>query len=362
MQAPTFDPHRAQAQLEWHNRIGRWRAHPRESAFHALALLLLGALALPLLLRLPHLLGGALRHALQHAPLALALAGLALATLQHARALQCERRRVLDSWLQVQPLPAPLLARRRWRLRFRLLALQALLTGAALWLAGAGAASCGVAAGGLVLAPLLAVPLATRMTRHALRTRELRARLADPAAGRLWRWQRIAAATALRGRPLAAGLWVLLLVPLGSGPAVVLAVLGAGLLLALLAGAWRGALGVLPRAAAWLAPQPLSGPALLRATSALPALLLASAAALAFGAMLALGAPALAGPLALALLVPGSLQFAAVYAERARPRRAALRGALHLLAWLALLQALAPLALLAWPLQLAWLLRRGARA
>jgi hypothetical protein len=362
MSAPLFDPYRAQAQLEWRNRIARWRAQPRESAFHALALLLLAALALPLLRRAPPLLGGALHHALQHAPLALALAGLALATLQHARALQRERRRVRDGWLQVQPAPARLLARRRWHLRFRLLALQALLAGGALWLGGAGATPWGVAAGLLALAPMLAVPLARRLARQALRTRELRARLADPAPGRLWRWQRIAAAAALRGRPLAAGLWALLLVPLGSTPAVVLAVLGGGLLLAVLAGAWRGALGVLPRAAAWLAPQPLTGLALLRATCALPALLLAGTAVLALALMFALGTPALAVPLALALLVPGSLQFAAVYAERTRPRRAALRWALHLLAWLALLQTLAPLALLAWPLQLAWLLRRGARA
>jgi hypothetical protein len=135
----------------------------------------------------------------------------------------------------------------------------------------------------------------------------------------------------------------------------------AGLSFALLSGAWRRSLAVLPQAQAWLAAQPLAPGRLLRATWAVPAFVLASATVAIAGVLAALGAWRLAGAVALALAGFGGLHYAATAAERARPRRAVLSFVLHAMLLLATVQSFPPAALPLWMVQMAWLLRRALR-
>jgi hypothetical protein len=362
MSSLPFDPYRAEWRGRWHNRWQHWRADGRQLAFHALALA-----ALVMLLSLPlrdALLATAplLRGTLERWPLALAaVAGSAL-TLQQVRALQALQARDARHWLVAQPVAARVLARRRRDTVLLRLIAHLVLGGSLLWVAGAGPRAvlgyslCAAAAG--AIAPALARRLGERTRRQRP---PLDPRLRDAGVGRLWRWQKIEAGVGLRGPRLALGLWAWLLVPIGSGLGVVLALATAGMLSALLATAWRRSLQVLPRAQAWLGPQPLPASALLRATVGFPAAVLVAGMLLSAAALTLLGAPRLAFAAAAGVLVLGSLHYACAAAERARPRRIALTFGLHLVVLLAVAQALPPLLLASAPLQLSWLLRQALR-
>jgi hypothetical protein len=360
MATVSFDPFRAQQRLQWRNRIATWRADSTQSGVHAAAL---GALAS--LLAWPAWQGlqgvePAAQLALQHWPSALALvAGFGLAW-QQAGMLARTRQRDARDWLQAQPVAEALRRRRERDRRMRLALLQA----------GAGAMpllaidAARAASAWIVLAAVAAIVaprLVRRPSQRGIPRTALRARVASRGAGRLWRWQLIETAVALRGQRVAPGLWALLLIPMGSGVPVVLAVAAAGVVLALLSTAWSRSLGVLPQAQHWLAPQPLRGAALLHATLAVPGTILALACALVAGVLFELGTPRVAVFAVFALASLGALHFAACAAERARPRRIALRFALHAALWLAALQTLPPLLIASWPLQLGWLMRDAMR-
>jgi hypothetical protein len=360
MDAAAFDPFRAERALHRHNRIAAWRGEAAQSLWHGLALLLLFVLLTPALLRAAEVLAPVLRSALSRWPVASALATTVLLAWPLARRLARSRESAARDWLAALPIAPALHRRRRRDVLLGAMALQLLGGNVLLFVLGAsvqvhlGLFACGFAAGGL------AIPLARRLG-TAGAARWWGSRVSDPGRGRLWRWQRIEAGAALRGRALAFGVWVLLLVPIGSGPFVVISVAAAGLLLAALATAWRRMIGVLPQAQAWLAPQPLSGVRLLRATALLPAALLVAGASLLALLLLALDTPGLALAAAGGVLMLGSLQFACVAAYRAQPRRAGLQLLVQVALLVAVTQAFAPLALPAWLLQLLVLLRRAAR-
>lgn len=361
MSSLPFDPYRAELAARWHNQWRHWRADVRQTAFHAVGLLLLLALAsLPLRDALAAA-APLLRSLVERWPAPLASVAWLTLTLHQVRALHALQTRQARHWLVAQPVAAAVLARQRRDAVALRLVVHLLLGGGLLWWVGAdtramlGFALCAVAASATAL------PLARRLGVRTRRRGPLDPRLQDAGVGRLWRWQRIEAGVGLRGPRLALGLWAWLLVPIGSGIGVVLALATAGLLLTLLATAWQRGLQVLPRAQQWLGAQPLSGAMLLRATIAFPAAVLAGGVLLAAAALLALGTPGLALVLAAVLLTLGALQYACTAAERARPRRITLRFGLHLVLLLAVAQALPPLLLASIPLQLLWLLRQAWR-
>jgi hypothetical protein len=135
-----------------------------------------------------------------------------------------------------------------------------------------------------------------------------------------------------------------------------------GWIAAALGGAWRRVLAVLPQAQAWLGAQPLPGARLLLGTVGVPLLLVFVAAGLIGIALRVLGAPALALGVGVALPALATLHYACVAAERHRPGRIGLSLAVHLALLLGLIQAQPPLALVCWPAQVVWLLRRAIRA
>jgi VIT1/CCC1 family predicted Fe2+/Mn2+ transporter len=116
---------------------------------------------------------------------------------------------------------------------------------------------------------------------------------------------------------------------------------------------------VLPAAQRCLAVQPIRARRLLATWSLLP---LAIVAALIVVVALVLSSNAavnLVLPAALAILALAGLGMACVAAERRNPRRIGLVFSLHLMALLAVVQALPPIAVLLWSAQMVWLLRRG---
>lgn len=362
MSSLPFDPFRAERALHWRNRVGRWRADAAQTLLHAAALLALVALLAPPLLHGIEAAGPVLHAALQRWPLALGLAAFALLALRQAGRQHALRRREAREWWLAQPIAPALRRRRAWRIATLEALLQFALAGLVLGLARVAPGVYGVCAA-LVLAAAAAGPLlADRIAARQSRRERAGSRVGDAGAGRLWRWQRVETGVALRGRQLALGLWALLLVPMGSGPATVVATLAAGLLLAILATAWTRVLAVLPQAQAWLQSQPLAGWRWLAALVAVPAALLLLATSLIASALAAAGAPGLALAAVVALVAGGVLQFAVVFAWRAAPRRIALQTLLQLMLLVAVVQAFAPLAALLWLLQVALLLRRGVRA
>jgi hypothetical protein len=360
MDAAGFDPFRAERALHRRNRIAAWRAEPAQSLWHGIALLLLLVMLVPALWRTAESLGPVLRSGVSRWPGAIAFGATMLFAWPLARRLAALRESASHDWLAALPVASRLQRRRRRDALLGAMVRQALLGSGLLYaLQADGRTYLGLLAS-VLAAGLVAIPLAQRFQTPGA-VQWWGSRLADPGHGRLWRWQRIEAGAALRGRALALGVWALLLVPIGSGLSVVIAVAAAGLVLATLATAWRRMLGVLPQAQAWLAPQPLSGTRLLRSTVLLPVALLAAAASLLATLLYTLGTPGLALAAGAVVLALGALQFACTAAHRAQPRRAGLQLLLHVALLVATAQAFAPLVLPLWLLQLVLLLRRATR-
>jgi hypothetical protein len=362
MTATSFDPFRSERALLWRNRIARWREDAGQTVLHGVALLGLAALLLPLLRQSARALAQPMLDALLRWPGPVAVMLLGLFAWRQARRRQALERTETREWWAAQPIAAQIRSarRREWQ------AVEAgfqFATGA-LALAIAGAPPLAYAMllllvlFAIVLSPLLARRIAWRESRRA----QLGSRLGDAGRGRLWRWQRIETGVALRGRALGYGVWALLLVPMGSGPGVVLIVLGAGLVLAMLATTWTRSLAVLPEAHAWLQSQPVAGRRWLGAGVVVPATVLGVATLLVASVLYSLGTPALALAAMFAMAAFGALQFACSFALRGEPRRSALHLALHLTVLVSVVQAAAPLALPVWLMQMCWLLRRGVRA
>lgn len=376
-----LDPFRAQSRLAWRNRLARWRREGAQTGVHAAAL---GGLAV--LLGVPAwqaraTWGGAIADALRQWPGAtLAAATLVMAT-SFAATLRGLRTSARGDWLAALPV-APRLRSRRLRDAAMREASGFAALGTML-LVAAHASMPAFASFALALAAAMSLAwLATRsrfpMHAHSPAVhliergvfgspkQELHGRFSaslviDRGAGRLWRWQKLACGVALRGRTLAWGGLAWLAVPMGSGLGTVMTVGVAGLLLALMTGAWRRTLGVLPQAQAWLAPQPLAPARLLSGTAAVPMLVLAIAVASASGVLFALGTSALALFAALGMIASGVLQFGAVAAERAHPKRAPLVFLVHAVLLLGVLQAFPVAAMPLWAMQVTMLLRQALR-
>jgi hypothetical protein len=362
MTATSFDPFRAEHALRWRNRISQWRADAGQTALHLVAFAALAALlALPLL-RAATQLAEPAQQALARWPLWLCAVGVLAFAWQQARTRHALAQRDADGWWIAQPITPRVHRRRRRQAQARVALLQLAVTATLLGLLQVTWAAYPALLAIVAVASALAPAWSRRIARRELRAEQLGSRLRDAGVGRVWRWQRIETGVALRGRALAFGFWALLLVPIGSGPVLVLVVLGAGLTVAMLMTAWQRALAVLPQLQAWLAPQPRRGSDWLRAAIALPATILALALSLLAALLLALGTPGFALAAVAAIGAVGTLQFACVFAWRAQPHRIALQLTLQLAVLFAVVQAVAPLALPVWIAQLAWLLRRGRRA
>ena len=361
MAAISYDPFRAQARLAWRNRVQRWQRERGQAVFHAAALAALFALlAIPAWQSRAGW-GAALASLLRQWPMALLLCATVAMTWSQVATLSALRANARREWLSALPVPPALHRRRRRDAMLRVAAWQAAL-GLLVLLAAKARAPLFVAFVAAVAgAMLVAVPLSRVATRRHRRRAQFGSPVADRGAGRLWRWQRVACGVALRGRTVSLGAFALLAAPMDSGLGVT-AVLGvSGIALALLAGAWRRSLGVLPQAQAWLAAQPLPPPRLLRATCAVPAFVLACAIGAIAGVVLALGATRLALLFAAALIALGGLHYAATAAERARPRRIALLFLVHAMLLLGLVQSFPLAALPLWMVQMAMLMRRARR-
>lgn len=356
------NPYETQRRLRWRNRLDDWRAAPAGPLFHlgaALAVLVLVGLLIGEAL-LPH--AGTLIALWQRHPTTVAGAFALLAFLDSRRRLAARRRQWQRGWLAAQPI-AP-----RWQrqalaawLRRRVVVAALLVTGAAgllhrgspmpLWLPltvvaalalGAAAAWLGDRARGPQPVAIAVSTATDTISGH----------------GRLWRWQLVAMFGARRGAALAPGIWLLLLLPMGSYDLrVLLAIVLSALLLAAFAAAWRLALQTIIDAAAWLTPQPWPPAAWLRAALPLPLATLALLLMLLAPALWRLGSVPAAVSIA-TLAAVALLHLLLTLAERHRPRRI---GPLLLLQ-LGLLGGLAAsLPLLLPPLlvgQIVWLLRR----
>jgi hypothetical protein len=362
MTAIGFDPFRAERAARWRNRLARWRVDLSQTLLHLLALVVLAVLLLSWVLPQVASLAEPARSILQRWPLPIAALLLALFASRQAQRRARLQQREQREWWAAQAVAASARTARRRELQWLEALGQWLLGSALLWGVGASWPAHLVLLGLVALGALISLPLARRSVARERRREALRARWQDPGRGRLWRWQRIETGVALRGRPLALGLWALLLVPIDSGPGVVLGIGVAGALVAILGTAWQRTLDVLPQAHAWLRAQPAAGGDWLRASLALPLLVLAVALLLLTALLVALGTPMLGVALAATLAALAGLQFACTFAWRAEPRRIALHVTLQVVLLLAMVQAVAPLALPLWLLQVLWLLRRGVRA
>ena len=363
MSTISFDPYRWQRMLLWQNRIARWCAAAAETTFHAVALVGLVAVALALLSTLfsRNIPLHVVADALARWPVVIGLATLLQMTLRQVHVLTRLRQLRADDWLGLQPIHEAVHRQHQRVRQQREALLQIALVAAAVAASGASWWWFAVLAADAIVAMLLAPLIHRRPNTQTQWNIRRRSSIGDPGRGRLWLWQTIEAGFAFRGRSLAGGMLILLLIPIGSRVSTIVFYVAAGLAAAWLTTAWNRSLAVLPAAQAWLAPQPLHGARLLLATCATPALLLLAAATIvAFGGV-ALGATR-AGILAAGMLIAlGILQFACVALERARPRRSGLLFALHLGLLLGVLQALPMLTPLLWLAQTSFLLRAAVR-
>lgn len=356
----AFDPWQAEQAGIRRNRLAEIREAPAETIVHSLAYLALAGLLLPLLM------AGLRDHAEAILGRLLEWRGsamLALLCLLLCWQVVCLRKQTAvreNGWLAAQPIgPEVGLRNTRRHVLWRSMAQLALMLGLGVSMA-APIAMLGVAAACAVLAGLLVGWSPTRFGRGVAGRGELgSASVSAPGRGRLWRWQRIEVRSIFGPKRFASMLLLLLLIPTSSKLLAmvffVVVVLGIGLL----AAAWQRSLSVLPQAQHCFAVQPIRARRLLAAWVGLPLAIVGAAMALVVVVLSNNGAAPMAVPAVLGMLVLAGLGMACVAAERRHPRRAGMVFSLHLLVLLATLQALPPAALLVWPAQMVWLLRRS---
>lgn len=361
MTATSFDPFRTERALRWRNRLAQWREQSRQTALHGVALVMLAVLVWPLGRHAIDALSAPMLTLLERWSVPMMALLVATLTWRQARRRQDLVRLEARDWWVAQPIPASRRTMRRRAWQALEAALQFVAGIALLLLIGAPAIAVAILAAAVLIAWVGSPWLARHLARRETRRTEIGSRLLDAGVGRLWRWQRIETGVALGGRALAFGLWALLLVPMGSGPGVVLVVLAAGLLVAILASAWSRSVGVLPQAHAWLRTQPARGRDWFAALWAVPLAILVLATAMAASVLVALGAPTLALGASVTLGAMAVLQFACNFAWRDQPGRIPLQFILHFVLLVGMVQALAPLAMPLWIAQVVWLLRRGWR-
>ena len=364
MSSFSFDPYQRQQRLFWQNRIARWRAAAGETAFHALGLCALAAVAL---WALPALFEradpwSALGAALSRWPLPIGPALLLTMLWRQNHVLAVLQQKRSGDWLGLQPIPDSVHRHRRRVHQHREAALQVVSGACLVFASDASRWWLVFLVASAVAAVLLAPLLHRRRDTQTLWNIRRRSAVVDAGAGWLWRWQKVEAGFAFRGRSLAGGALILLLIPIGSSVVAVALCFAAGLVTAALSSAWNRCLGVLPAAQAWLAPQPLRGARLLIATCVMPALLLACAVSMIVLICVGLDAARFGVLAGAALAALGILQFACVAAERARPRRSGMVFVLHLTLLIGVLQAMPMAAPLLWLAQVGLLLRAAVRS
>ncbi len=359
MRPRPLNPFDRERQLVWRNRIAEWRAHPDESGFHGVALILAAALGVYLLLQALPSITMLLRHAIAQWPVPLLMGALVMVHLQHVEALRACDLRLQSHWLAAQPVAAVIA--RRLRRRAQLFALLGYALGgcALLLVLEQPRLNLGIWLAGSTLA-ILAAPLYRSNRRRALASTQRRLPFAITASGSFWRWQWIEAWAVMAPRRLAAALWLLLLAPAGHWSAMVIALVL--VVLYLLITAWHSSLSVLPAAERWLTTQPLQAGRWLRDCLPVPLLILTAGNVL-LTAVLAATASLRHAPILLtAISAVALLHLACAAAERRRRQRAEMVFALHLLVLIALLQSLPILLLPAWIAQMSWLIRRSLRS
>lgn len=357
-----FDPWLAQQRLQWRNQLADWRAAPVEPLLHLLAVLALAAVLLPLPWSLlqTHADGiGAFVDG--HGSWLLPLLFASLLWL-HRRSWRRRLQRRQHDWFAAQPVATEAMRRNARRHAGWLAAIHATVALSLLAAIGAPVSLWLVLLGSIVLAAAVSAWLPAPASAPSRRRLPLREVLSSShGSGRLWRWQLVEIGNLLSPRPLGLLLASWWLVPAGL-PLHGAVIAAAGLLLAaLIAAAWLRAVAVLAPAQRWLAAQPVTPWRLLQQWVALPLLQLAAMAVTVALAMPPLGASQLLLPVAALIVMAGLLQLGCAAAERRHPRRAGLLFVVQLTLLLGLAQALPPLVLLVWPLQMLWLLRRSLR-
>ncbi|MCX7561976.1 hypothetical protein OS176_00220 [Xanthomonadaceae bacterium XH05] len=366
MKHPHFNPYFALRRFAWRNRIARWRHAPGETLFHAAiwsALLMLAGFALHALSARRDL-ADALFALMQSAPWAWLLAWGGLIAMQVRLSSQDWQQRDARGWLATLPVAARMRAREHLR---RLLCTATPHWIAAIWLAvylRLPWEARGWLAVMLAMATATGALWSRRQRKQATRQRPKSRAFADvplpSQAGRgcLWRWQVRASLVGFGPRALRQGLWMLLLIPVGTSAFAAAMALAAGLALAASIAAWRHCLDVLVQAERWLGPQP-SPPRFWLYGMVVPMTLASTGAAATGLTLAALGAARMAPWLALALVALALLQVACALAWRRTPSRTVLSTTLHVTLLGAAWQAFPPLAAVLWVLMCLRLLKRG---
>ena len=369
MHALPFDPYLAQRRYLWRNRLAHWRQAPGETAFHTamwLALATLVGIAMSALDARRDLAEGALALA-RTTPLPWLAAWGGMLAMQVRRGLLDWQGRDAAGWLAAQPVAVRM--RRRQRLRIALWHLLPHALGGALLLGFLRAPWAMYGAVALMLAVACAADSAWAWRGRTCARRAPRTDARPPVvparclsgSGRLWRWQARAAFAGIGPRALRHGLWMLLLIPVGSGAFAALLALAAGLALAASLAAWRRALAALAQAERWLGAQP-TRPRFWIAGLVLPAAMAATGAVVVACALALLGAAQVAAWVGAALFALALLEALCALALRRSPGRIALAFALRAAFLAAIGQTLMPLLVPAWLAICARLLQRGLRS
>lgn len=367
MPAP-FDPYLAQRRCLWRNRVARWRQARGETVFHAaiwLTLIVLAGMAAIALDGRRDLANAIVALVRQH-PWAWLLAWGSLIAMQVRTRLLDWQGRDAAGWLAVQPVASRVRARERRRAMWRCVwphALGGVLLFGFLrlpWPAWGGLVFM------LAMAAVAGVLWAQWRPSQGARDTHLRGNHATARSprtegrGRLWRWQMLEAFAGIGPRALRHGLWMLLLVPMGTGAFAAALALATGLSLAAFFTAWRRCLEVLAQAERWLGAQPASWRFWLSGLI-VPLALAAFGAGVTGSGLAALGAVRVAAWIGSGLFALAMLQALCALAWRRTPARIALASALHVALLGAAWQAFAPLIAPLWLAMCVRLAYRGLR-
>ncbi len=353
----SINPYRVERRLLWRNRIAEWRTRRDESIFHALAWLLLAALAaIGIWQAWPQLIA-VIELSITRWPTASILVSSWALAQQQSLALRAQRERWSRHWLVAQPIAETL--RRRILLRQTLLrAMLQWLSGVALLLGAQASMAAQLSWFGIVmLAVILGWLDAKRSTRTMLSAPRRQSVFANQGRGSLWTWQWTEAAAGLAPYRVSRLAWLLLLIPTGHWSAIPIAFVVMALAVAVVA--WSRSLAVMPAAQRLLLAQPLPAQRLLRGCAAFPLLLLLLVTVGLLGLLGLVDKLQWGLPLAAGLAMPAALHWACTAAERHRPGRIGLLLSLHLAILVATLQAMPILLVPVWLVQMSVLLRRG---
>jgi hypothetical protein len=354
-----LDPWQVEKLADWRNRFAEFAESPAEPLFHSaiyLALCLMLALIFTTSLRTS---ASTINSLLLEWRWTASFLMIAFFGFLQIRSLNKRVRTRLNGWLSAQPIAHHVWVRNArisaaWLCVMQLVSVSvigySILASLGMFLAGL---SCVLVSGFLVsIRPEL---WCTSFTQSGTQ----RAVIGGPGIGCVWRWQLIEAKQIFGPKRFASMFALMLLLPSNSRLSMIVFLLFAILTFALLADAWRISLAVLPTAYRWMATQPVTAKRLFFKWVQLPAIIIGASITLAVLTLSSLGALKLIGLFTIVILMFSGLAIACVAAERKNPRRIGVILAFHVFGLLIIFQALPPGALVIWPLQMLWLLRRG---